>query len=162
VRRIITLERFFDAPLDDVWELWTTKEGIESWWGPEGFEVRVETLELREGGALVYVMTAVAAEQIAAMKQANLPLSARLTARYSLVEPKRAVAWQNLADFIPGVEPYEAATRVELSQQGDGSVHMRLLIEAMHDEHYTTLAKLGWESELDKLKQALERRKGTP
>jgi uncharacterized protein YndB with AHSA1/START domain len=162
VRRTIALERTFDAPLDDVWELWTTSDGIESWWGPEGFEVRVETLELRVGGALIYVMTAVAAEQIAAMKQAGLPLSTRLTARYVAVEPKRAVAWQNLADFIPGVEPYEAATRVELVERSDGRVDMRLLIEAMHDEHYTNLARLGWESELGKLARALERRKGTP
>ena len=35
--RRITMERTFAAPMEDVWELWTTKEGIESWWGPEGF-----------------------------------------------------------------------------------------------------------------------------
>ena len=26
----------FKATLEEVWELWTTKDGIESWWGPEG------------------------------------------------------------------------------------------------------------------------------
>src|SRR5262245_47945643 len=37
----VTLERTFDAPIEDVWDLWTTKDGIESWWGPEGFRVEV-------------------------------------------------------------------------------------------------------------------------
>jgi uncharacterized protein YndB with AHSA1/START domain len=32
-RRRIALERTFVAPVEDVWELWTTKAGLESWWG---------------------------------------------------------------------------------------------------------------------------------
>ncbi len=162
MKRVVTLERLFDAPLDDVWELWTTEAGIESWWGPDGFEVRVETLELRLGGALVYVMTAVGPEQIAFMRRAQQPLSQRLTARYTLLEPKRRVAWQNLVDFVPNVTPYEVETRVELEMASDGRVHLRLLIEAMHDDYYTGLATSGWDNELDKLTQALARRKGTP
>ena len=31
----ITIERTYRASVEDVWDLWTTKEGIESWWGPE-------------------------------------------------------------------------------------------------------------------------------
>jgi uncharacterized protein YndB with AHSA1/START domain len=30
-RRQITLERIYRADGQDVWDLWTTKEGIESW-----------------------------------------------------------------------------------------------------------------------------------
>ena len=33
-KKRIVLERTFDATIDDVWELWTTKEGFESWWAP--------------------------------------------------------------------------------------------------------------------------------
>ena len=58
--RRIRLERTFQATLEDVWQLWTTKEGIESWWGPEGFSVQVRTLDLRPGGLLQYAMTATA------------------------------------------------------------------------------------------------------
>ena len=47
----------------------------ESWWGPEGFEVTVTSLDLRPGGELVYVMTAVSPEQVAFMKEARMPLS---------------------------------------------------------------------------------------
>ena len=30
--RRISLERTYKASIDDVWDLWTTKEGLESWW----------------------------------------------------------------------------------------------------------------------------------
>lgn len=160
--RTVTLERSFEAPLDDVWELWTTPDGIEAWWGPDGFEVRVEALDFRVGGTLVYVMSAVGADQIAFMQRANQPSSTRLRARYTLIEPKRLVAWQNLVEFVPGVAPYEVETRVELREENPGRVYLRLVLEAMHDDYYTGLATAGWKNELDKLGRALSRRKGTP
>ncbi len=39
-KRGITLERTYKASLQDVWDMWTTKEGIESWWGPDGSRSR--------------------------------------------------------------------------------------------------------------------------
>jgi uncharacterized protein YndB with AHSA1/START domain len=39
--RSIRLERTYRATIDEVWDMWTTKEGIESWWGPDGFAVKV-------------------------------------------------------------------------------------------------------------------------
>ena len=33
---IDTLERVYRADVQDVWDLWTTKDGIESWWGSGG------------------------------------------------------------------------------------------------------------------------------
>ena len=54
----IVLERTLRAPIEDLWGLWTTKDGFESWWGPEGFRVEVHKLEARVGGALRYDMIA--------------------------------------------------------------------------------------------------------
>jgi uncharacterized protein YndB with AHSA1/START domain len=56
-RKTFSIERMFSASVEDVWELWTTKAGIEAWSGPEGFEVSVTSLDLRPGGELAYVMT---------------------------------------------------------------------------------------------------------
>ena len=65
----VVVERTYRARLQELWDLWTTKEGFESWWGPEGFRVEVRTLEARTGGALHYAMIADAPEAIAAMKR---------------------------------------------------------------------------------------------
>ena len=35
------IERVWQAPIGLVWELWTTAEGLASWWGPGGFTVEV-------------------------------------------------------------------------------------------------------------------------
>jgi uncharacterized protein YndB with AHSA1/START domain len=153
-RRMVTLERTFEASIDEVWDLWTTKDGIESWWGPDGFAVTVRSLDLRPGGALVYAMTAVGSDQIEFMKKAGMPLVTETRVTYTEVDPPRRLAYSTVADFIPGVEPYDAATIVDLHPI-PGGVRMVLKQEAMHDEHWTEMAVLGWESELNKLARVL-------
>ncbi len=155
-RRRVTLERTFAAPIDEVWELWTTKEGIESWWGPDGFAVKVHQLDLRPGGELVYAMTATAPDQMEFMKKAGMPATTVSRLSYTEVVPPRRLAYSQLVDFIPGVEPYEVPTTVELEEGPDG-VRMVLSFTAMHDEHWTNLAVMGWESELGRLAKLLER-----
>ncbi len=155
-RRTVTLERTFDASIAEVWDLWTTKDGIESWWGPDGFAVKVRTLDLRPGGALVYAMTAVGSDQIEFMKNAGMPLTSETRVTYTEVDPPRRLAYTTVADFIPGVEPYDAATVVDLHPI-PGGVRLVLTQEAMHDEHWTQMAVMGWESELDKLERVLKK-----
>ena len=155
-RQKITLERTFKASIEDVWNLWTTKAGIESWWGPEGFVVDVSKLDLRPGGELVYAMTATGPDQIEFLKQAGMPTRSEHRLTYSEVVPPRRLAYAHLADFIPGVTPYEVATTVELGASRDGGVRMILTFDAMHDDHWTRLAVMGWESELDKLAKLVE------
>lgn len=156
-KRRIALERTFTAPIEEVWELWTTKDGIEAWWGPDGFAVEVRSLELRPGGKLLYAMTATGAEQIEFMKKAGMPLAMKHEITFTEVRPPSRLAYTHLADFIPGVEPYDVAISVELFAKGD-EVRMVLTIDAMHDEHWTNMAVLGWESELGKLARSLEAR----
>jgi uncharacterized protein YndB with AHSA1/START domain len=158
MKKQITMERVWAYPLGDVWELWTTREGIESWWGPDGFKTKVYQLELRPGGALEYSFTAVGAEQIAFLERAGQPIMSTVRGKYTVVEPMTLVAWNNLTDFIQGVEPYEVETRVELKESARG-VEMTLKFDVMHDERWTQMAKAGWENELEKLARQLEQRR---
>lgn len=154
----ITIERTFEATLQDVWDLWTTKEGIESWWGPEGFTVTVQELDLRPGGELRYTMTATAPEMVTFMKQANMPVAQPCTVRYTEIETRRRLAYVNLVDFVPGVAAYDVATVVELHADG-GKVRMVLSLDPMHDPEWTKRATMGWESELGKLARVIESRR---
>ena len=154
--RKITIERTFNAHIEEIWDMWTTKEGLESWWGPDGFAVKVHTLDLRPGGELRYAMTAVAPDQIQFMKNAGTPVTTENRGRYVEVVPPERLVFTQVADFIPGVEPYDVATTVELEAAADG-VRLVLTIDAMHDEHWTQMAVMGWEGELDKLARALQR-----
>jgi uncharacterized protein YndB with AHSA1/START domain len=49
-RAQFSIQRTYAASIDEAWALWTTQPGIESWWGPEGFDVTVTSLDLRPGG----------------------------------------------------------------------------------------------------------------
>ena len=157
VKRRITIERIYAASLEDVWELWTTKEGLESWWGPEGFTTKVRKLELHAGGAWEYAMTATGPEQIAFMKKAGMPLTPETRVTYTEVVPKQRLAYDALTDFIPGVEPYTVATLVAFQASAQG-VNMVLTLDAMHDETWTKMAVMGWEDQLGKLVETLAAR----
>jgi len=153
-KKRITIERTFDAPIEDVWELWTTKAGIEAWWGPDGFSTKVRKLELWPGGALHYAMTATAPEQIAFLERAGMPLTNETHGTYDEIVARRRLAFTQVADFVPGVAPYDIATRVEFQQTARG-VHMVLTIDAMHDEQWTKMTEAGWRSQVDRLAGAL-------
>lgn len=157
VRPKLTIERTFDASIEDLWELCTTRDGIESWWGPEGFSVSVREMEMRPGGKLVYEMTATGPDQVEYMAQAGMPLTTVQRVMIEQVDPPRRLVYKDIADFIPGVEPYEVETVVELSKVDDG-VRMVVTFDAMHDDQWTRMAKLGRESELEKLASLLAAR----
>lgn len=152
--RQVIIERTYDAAVEDVWELWTTKDGIESWWGPEGYSVTVGKLDLRPGGELHYAMTATAPDQIDFMKKSGMPLTTETRITYREIVPKRRLAYTNVVDFVPGVPPYEVTTVVEFDAGAYG-VRMVLTMDAMHDERWTQLAVMGWEQEFDKLARVL-------
>ena len=153
----LTLERTFKASIAEVWDLWTTREGIEAWWGPEGFSVTVSALDLRPGGDLLYTMSAVEPEQMEYMVKAGMPLSTDHKLTFTDVDPPRRLAYKDMADFIPGVEPYEVSTVIELAEVEDG-VRMLLTFDRMHDERWTELARMGRESELARLAEVLAAR----
>ena len=159
MRKRISLERVYQADVEDVWDLWTTKEGIESWWGPGGFAVTVRKLDLRPGGELLYVMRAINPPQVEFMKKAGMPLSHDARITFTEIVPRRRLAYVHLADFIPGVDPYDVATVVELHPT-DRGVRMVLTFDAMHDDEWTRRATMGWESELGKLEALLGARIG--
>ena len=157
LRKRITLERIYRADVQDVWDLWTTKAGIESWWGPGGFAVTVSKLDLRPGGELLYAMTAVDPPQVEFMKKAGMPLTTECRITFTEVVPRRRLAYVHLTDFIPGVEPYDVATVVDLDETREG-VRMVLTFDAMHSDEWTERAVMGWEMELGKLAAVIDRR----
>lgn len=146
----IRIERDYPATAQSIWELWTTPAGIEKWWAPDGFTVRVDQLDLRPGGELVYTMTATAPEQIEFMRSAGMPLSTESRKTFTEIDGPDRLAYTSLADFIPGVEPYEFLTTVEL-EPTDAGVRVVMTVDAMHDDVWTQRLTQGRENELANL-----------
>ncbi len=53
--REIVLTRTFDAARERVFRAYTDPKAIPEWWGPKGYTTRVETMDVRPGGAWRYV-----------------------------------------------------------------------------------------------------------
>jgi len=144
------VERTYRADVADLWALWTTREGFESWWGPEGFRVEVHTLEARQGGALVYDMIADAPDAIAAMKEMGQPLSHHTHGHFDTFEPHRRLSLVHVIDFIAGMDPYESRIDVDFSASGD-EAQMVVTIHPHRDPHWTRMSIEGFSSQLTKL-----------
>jgi uncharacterized protein YndB with AHSA1/START domain len=150
------LKRTYSATPEEVWELWTTAAGIESWWAPDGFEVKVDKLELRPGGELVYTMTATAPEQIEFMRNAGMPLNTQSRKTLTEIDAPRRIAYDSLVDFVPGVEPYTFSTTVDIEPTDSGAA-VTMTVEEMHDEEWTQRLLAGRANELDNLAKLVER-----
>lgn len=151
--KTLSIERVIPAPVERVWDLWTTASGIEQWWAPEGFRTVVEELDAVEGGTLVYTMTAVAAEQIAFMQQYGMPLSTRSRKTFTEIGRPTRLAYLSLIDFVPDHEPYEHLTVVELAPAGDAgaATAVTMRIQPLHDEIWTERLAAGRANELENM-----------
>lgn len=53
----VTLIAEFDAPVEEVWALWSDPRKLEGWWGPPGYPATFEMHDLVAGGEATYFMT---------------------------------------------------------------------------------------------------------
>jgi uncharacterized protein YndB with AHSA1/START domain len=146
----VVIERTYDARPEDLWALWTTKEGFESWWGPVGFRVEVQALEARVGGRLQYDMIAATPETVAAMKAQGAPVSHATTGWFAEVAPYTRLAITHRIDFIGPVPPYDATMTVDFVPV-DGGVRMVVTLDPMHDPEFGRMQSEGFTSQLTKL-----------
>jgi uncharacterized protein YndB with AHSA1/START domain len=153
----IRFERVYDASIEDVWALWTTKEGLEEWFGPEGMRFEVSILELWVDGAFDHVMTAVGTEQVAYLTNLDRPLSVWVSGQFLEVVRHRKLRIRFDMDFVPGVEPYPYDMMVELHAEA-GQVRMVLTADRHPDPEMTRGAIIGFTSQLQRFDLAVAAR----
>lgn len=146
----VVIERTYRAGVEDLWALWTTKEGFESWWGPQGFRAEVQEIDARVGGALRYDMIADSPEMISAMNQMGQPTSHPTRSRFTEVAPRSRLVLTNVIDFLPGVATYESNIAVDFLSSGD-RVRMVVTLDAMHSAEFSKMQQEGFTSQLTKL-----------
>jgi uncharacterized protein YndB with AHSA1/START domain len=146
------IERIYRTRVEDLWELWTTKEGFESWWGSEGSPVEVRSIEAREGGTLYYDMIAVVPADIETRNQLGLPPSSSVRARFTEFRPYQRLILRHVVDFVPGVKSYESTIAVDFFQDGD-TVRMVTTIEPMHNEEFTQTSIRVFHGQLERLER---------
>ena len=53
---VVTIERTFNASINQVWKAWTNPEHIAIWWGPKGMQTRVLEHNFTVSGSWKYAM----------------------------------------------------------------------------------------------------------
>ena len=153
----LRLERTYDAPVELIWELCTTAPGLEEWWAPDGFDTRVSEIQLRPGGQVRYAMTATSPEQIAFVQSLGMSLTNEFSRTFTEVTPPTRLAYLSLIDFVPGTEPYQHLTTIDIEPTGERT-NVVMTLEPLHDETWTEEYRDHRDKELDNLDAAITRR----
>ncbi|GAB3131733.1 SRPBCC family protein [Microbispora hainanensis] len=151
------IARTYDAPAELVWELLTTAAGLEEWWVPDGFDIRVSDIELRPGGLLRYTLTATSPEQVEFLRNTDNALSTEFRKTFTEVASPTRLAYLSLIDFVPGHEPYEHLTTIDIEPAGDRT-NLVMTLDPLHDETWTRQHRAHRGNELDNLDAAVRRR----
>lgn len=157
VESSLVIERTYKATQEELWDLWTTKDGFESWWGPVGFRADVRCIEARLDGLLHYAMVAATSEMIAAMERMGQPSSTECRGSFSQFHPHDRLELTQVIDFMPGVAPYDSKIRVDFIPAGEGGVRMIVTSSQMHDAQTTKMQQMGLASQLTKLDERFEK-----
>jgi uncharacterized protein YndB with AHSA1/START domain len=89
----ILIKREFDAPLDLVWQAWTTAELLDQWCAPNPYRTETKTLDFSEGGFW----------------------------HYAIVSPKGEKHW-NRYDYKK-IEPQKSITELRVFSDEDGTAN---------------------------------------
>ncbi|MCF6409819.1 SRPBCC family protein [Pseudalkalibacillus salsuginis] len=54
--RELIINRIFNASRELVFNSWTDPEHLQKWWGPSGFTIMIQEIDVRPGGVWQYVM----------------------------------------------------------------------------------------------------------
>jgi uncharacterized protein YndB with AHSA1/START domain len=156
--RPIKFERVYDGPVEDLWALWTTKDGLEEWFAPEGCRVEVPALDLRVGGAFDHVMIAVGDDAVAYMASVGRSRATQVRGRFVEVVPHERLHIRMTIEFLPGIQPYPYDIMVEFHAEGE-RVRMVVTADAHPEVEMTRLATQGLASQLRQFDSAISSRR---
>lgn len=139
-----TIERTFKAPPQKVWDMWTTKKGLEKWFVPDGWTSKATQLDLRLGGGYEITMT-------------DGQQTIRNHGTYTEITPPRRLAyiWNFDVFLAPGEKPYDVPISIEF-QAVESGTKMTFTQGPLATAEFTEGSRQGVLSNFDKLAKALE------
>lgn len=140
--KAITLTRFFAAPPELVFELWTKPEHLKHWFAPRGFTTPAAEVDLSVGGRYRIVMRGPDGN--------DYPCGGE----YREIEPGKKLAFTNNAFALDGEQLLDGFTTVTFAPENGGT---RLTVETRATTLKTGAEPMlagmeeGWNQTLDKL-----------
>ena len=120
-----TLIADFEAPIDQVWELWSDPRKLERWWGPPGYPATFQKHALTPGGEVTYFMTGPEGDRSHGMW------------RVAAVDPPTSLQFTDVfadADGTPVADMPFSTVRVGLTERDGGTrMEMQSTFESRED-----------------------------
>lgn len=96
--------RILPAPPELVWEVWTDPEHLKNWWGPDGFSITNQSMEVKPGGEWKFVMHGMGQDFD------NL-------IRYTSIDKPRSLSYEHFDPSSPD-DPYAFTVYVTFEKEG--------------------------------------------
>jgi uncharacterized protein YndB with AHSA1/START domain len=144
-RQTLTIERTYAAPVERVFEAFTSEEVMRRWWhaGPD-WETPEARVDLRVGGEMRVVM-----------RNPHKNESYGGGGRYTVVDPPDRVAFTWLWDDDLRPEQVEQLIEIDFSES-DGQTTVRFVHRDLWDDETVADHEDGWNKALDNLKREVE------
>ncbi|WP_436491845.1 SRPBCC family protein [Actinokineospora sp. HUAS TT18] len=138
----VVLSHRFDAPRDRVWRAWTEPEQVSQWWGPDGVQVPVSSIELDPHTGGTFKLTMVVAEY-----GMEVPMDSRFTEvaeqeRLRFTEPTPCLPQMRSVDGLVTFADAPGGTDLGLDIVMVTSAEIREQSEAGWAQSFERLAKL--------------------
>lgn len=154
---LVDITRKFNAPVERVWQAWTTPQMVKEWWGPETYSCPEAKMDVRVGG-----------KSLLAMKGPDGKVQYSGGTYIEVVPKEKLVTTDQFTDEngrfmsakdagMPGGEEWPDMSRItiEFKKIGDNESEIHLVHEgipkSMHDDCVS-----GWSSSIDKLQNLVE------
>jgi uncharacterized protein YndB with AHSA1/START domain len=146
---LVTIERSFNAPLDDVWAAWTEAELLSQWWAPRPWKAVTKDMDFREGGRWLYAMTSPEGQQMWDLKT------------FLKIDPKKSFTYRStFSDENGNIGPEtQGSTWVNTFTERDGGTLVTNVIRNESLERLEAQLKMGFKEGytmgLDQLEEVL-------
>ncbi|MGC2191486.1 MAG: SRPBCC family protein [Candidatus Dormiibacterota bacterium] len=137
VDRQLMVSRLLPAPPDRVFKMWTNREHVGKWWGPTGYSITVDQMDVRPGGTWRFTMHG--------PDGTDYPNSIV----YDEVDPPQRLVYTHLAPRFQMTVTFD-------EMMGLTALTMRLVFGSSHERDVTTEkfhAQEGAEQTLERLAQ---------
>jgi uncharacterized protein YndB with AHSA1/START domain len=146
----VVIERYFDAPVELIWAMWTEPEHFTAWYGPGGAEIPVAEMDVQVGGRRLVCMQ---------MTTSDGPMTMWFTGQYrDVVTNRRLVYTESISDEngnvvstaelgVPDGHPTTTEVIVDLEDLGGRTKMVLTHIGIRADSP----GAVGWTMALDKL-----------
>jgi uncharacterized protein YndB with AHSA1/START domain len=139
--RTLRVERTFQAPVEAVFEAWTSEEVLRRWWYTEdGYETSEAEVDLRVGGAVRVVM-----------RDPTEDVEYGGGGTYTEVDPPTRLAFTWTWDD----EPRQTLIEIDFSER-DGVTTVRFTHRGLWDDEAVRSHEDGWTKLFDRLERTLE------